>query len=540
MKNYIQIVAKTYALISLLCFMQLPKSNAQAFYAASNTDISSSCGSTKIENTNNDYIESVITTDKRAVIVYDGTNPGLYWDDINGHTGHTALGSGILNCQVINPDVSLSSDGKFAIAVYQDAGNGDNIMVEVFIWSAGTFSYSTNYSIKLYIGGINAKIDGFMDNINGDEWMVVWNKDNQLAVFTTAGYIASGSPIFVPANNVLLQGNGISFYSAPDVSVLRDSVYYTYNEFDGTNNVFTVEAQTFANISAGILIPTIYDLQYWGADYAYDLPRLSSAFNVYYSYYDWAVVAQTPNSSSGGNEIHGFVKHWGNPVNTAPFVYNDGSLAFGTPNDISRFQNDYPVISYVGDYIFILWHVDPSGYSVSDPDDQDIIGVRMEMDGFSFSNLSEYYFIVNNAHRGDQMAPSISGRFAKNSNKYLAAFYNNYTGASNGKDLYYKQKVYNSSYTTLFRLGTTNPNIEPSIFPTPFNDELKITLPKIDNSGYSITITDKLGKQYFKNENLRELNFTWKPSNEISSGIYFIKIVNNQTGESTTQKISKL
>jgi hypothetical protein len=360
MKNRIATIKKKLSMLTLfyLVFMiQSQKVSAQAFYNANNTDISSACGSNHVENTNNDYIESSATSDKRVVIVYDGSNPGLFWDDLNGHTGHVALGAGITNCHAVNPDVSLSSDGKWAIVVYQDDGNGDNIMAEVFNWISGTYSYSYFNIFTLYRGGLNAKIDGNRDNVNGEQWMVVWNKYTSDAVFTTAGYFDNvPQPYFDPSKNVLLQGNGSRYYSAPDVSILRDSVYYTYNEFDGTNNIFTVESQPWIYIKNGQhFTPVIYDLQYSNSNYAYDMPRISSFFNVYYGYYDWAAVAQTPNNSSGGTEIHGFVKHWSSAVNTTPYVYNNGSLAMGTPNDITRFQNNYPVISYVGDYIFILW-----------------------------------------------------------------------------------------------------------------------------------------------------------------------------------------
>ena len=530
------ITLNSFVLILLIGLIQIQFSNAQAFFNASQLDLSSSCNSIGITVTNNDYVEEQVSSMKRSVIVYDGSRPGLYWDDGMGHKGHTLLGALIPNCKVVNPDVSLSSDGKWAIAVYQNVNNG-YITAEVFQWISNMFSSS--YDIKIYFGGVNAKIDLCRNGgPSNDEWMMVWNKDDNLAVFTTAGYMNSFVPFFDPTHNVMLQGNGTSIYSAPDVSILIDSVYYTYNEFDGTNNYLVVESQPWSTIKSGSKItPTIYDLKYSNSDYSYEYPRISSFDSVYYGYYDWAVVAQTLNDSSGGTEIHGFVKHWGNPVNSAPFVYNNGSLALGTPNDITRFQNDYPVVSYVGDYIFILWHVDPSGYSVTIPDRQDIIGVRMMMDGYSFSYQSEYYFIVSKSTGGNQLAPSISGRFAEN--KYLAAFYNDNTGAPNGKDVYYKSKLYNTPFNSLFRLGSVNQNSEFTVSPNPFINEINIELPDGENSTNTITITDAQGQQLFKCANIKQSTYIWKPEKELAPGLYYINIT-NQSGKSITQKITRL
>ncbi|MEZ5067764.1 MAG: hypothetical protein R2847_04420 [Bacteroidia bacterium] len=64
-------------------------SNAQAFFNASQLDLSSSCNSVGITVTNNDYVEEQVSSMKRSVIVYDGSRPGLYWDDGMGHKGHT-------------------------------------------------------------------------------------------------------------------------------------------------------------------------------------------------------------------------------------------------------------------------------------------------------------------------------------------------------------------------------------------------------------------------------------------------------------------
>lgn len=178
----------------------------------------------------------------------------------------------------MNPDVSLMSTGEWAIAVYQDTYN-DYIMAELFEWRSSTNSFNSYSTIKIYQGGINVKIDGFWDSSTGDRWMLVWNKDDQLAVFATAGYydFNLSKPVIDISKNVILQGNGTSIYSAPDVTILRNNVYFTYNEFDGTNNILTVEKQNWLVIKLGqITTPTNYVLNYSNTDYAYDLPRISS------------------------------------------------------------------------------------------------------------------------------------------------------------------------------------------------------------------------------------------------------------------------
>ncbi|MBS1763765.1 MAG: hypothetical protein JSS90_02230 [Bacteroidetes bacterium] len=335
---------KVWVLISFFNFIQFQGGNAQSFYTASNTDIGSNCGSTGILHTNNDCVSAAnplipISNSVRSVIVYDGSNPGLYWDDGSGNKGHTSLGSAIAHCIAVNPDVSLSQDGNWAIAVYEDIGNNEEIIAEVFRWNGGVFAYQSKYYFTLYTGGKDVKIDGHKSYFSGkDNWAVVWRKNDDLALFASCGNLPNfpAQPLFDPMKNVLLQATGISRYSAPDVTILNDSVYFTYAEENMDGNTITVESQLHSDIVQGILnTPPTYDLQYSSINYIYDLPRITSFFDVYYSYYDWAVVAQTPNLTTGGAEIHGFVKNWGNPVNTAPFVYNDGSLAVGTPNDIT-------------------------------------------------------------------------------------------------------------------------------------------------------------------------------------------------------------
>ena len=443
----------------------------------------------------------------------------------------------------MNPDVSLMSTGEWAIAVYQDTYN-DYIMAELFKWDGAALLFYSISTIKVYKGGINVKIDGFWDSSTGERWMLVWNKDDQLAVFATAGFFDPilQVPVIDINRNVILQGNGTSIYSAPDVTILRNNVYFTYNEFDGTNNILKVEKQNWLVIKAGqITTPTNYVLNYSNTDYAYDLPRISSFFDTYYNYDNWAVVAQTMNAATGGTEIHGFATSWNHPLNSSPYVYNDGSLASPfNNNDITIYQNSYPVISYVGDYIFILWQVDPIGYAVSVPDQQDIIGIRMNMDGQTFSYQSEYYFVVNRSTKKNQLAPSISGRRSLQFSNFLAAFYNDDTGAPGGQDVYFKQNIYSASFNTLFRVAATENQSPSEVSPNPFNDKVVLNLEGSELDIYSISIIDGKGKVIEKIENVQKKEYIWSPSKEMASGLYLLQITNTTTGKTQTQKINKL
>jgi hypothetical protein len=174
------------------------------------------------------------------------------------------------------------------------------------------------------------------------------------------------------------------------------------------------------------------------------------------------------------------------------------------------------------------------------PDKQDIIGIRMNMDGQTFSYMSEYYFVVNRSTKNNQLAPSISGRRSLQFNIFLAAFYNDDTGAPGGQDVYLKQNIYNVSFNTLFRVAATESQNPSEVFPNPFNDKVVINLEGSELDIYSISIIDGKGKVIEKIEKVQKQEYIWSPSKEMASGLYLLQITNTTTGKIQTQKINKL
>ena len=137
------------------------------------------------------------------------------------------------------------STGEWAIAVYQDTYN-DYIMAELFEWRSSTNSFNSYSTIKIYQGGINVKIDGFWDSSTGDRWMLVWNKDDQLAVFATAGYYDFNAAIVLTAA----------------VSRLFLSFYKNGNEYsrgaDFQSATGSVQNSTFMQLDAGDTVTARY------------------------------------------------------------------------------------------------------------------------------------------------------------------------------------------------------------------------------------------------------------------------------------------
>ncbi|MCX6291659.1 MAG: T9SS type A sorting domain-containing protein [Bacteroidetes bacterium] len=544
-----------YKNLLVILFIVLIIGFAESTYAQiaiatySETPINS--GSTDVKHTNNDFREwtasSVDYTMK--VIVWDGTYPGLGWDD--GHsTGSVLLGHGISGVVPFNPDVSLSSDGRWAIVVYEDLGNSNSIVAETYQWNNGYNLYNTTVLFK---SGASPKID----NNDNDYFAIVWMKDSpQYGAIYSCVVDLSGSgnsPNYY--NEVVLQdagSNNLSFYD-PDVTVNADNVYYTFISDDGTDNTVNVEIQGWGAVESGSLSTgsSIYELQYSSSLYVYSKPRISSnRISNWLSYMDWAVVAEAVNSNNNPStqEIHGFIK-WMSNLPTVPYVYNNGSLQGSSSYDMSMIPNYEPVVSYIADYLYFLWTVDNSSNTLAGNlaliDQQDVIAIRTQWDGYIYGTnyYPSDYYVANYCTRNNDFAPSVSGRFAINSNDFLAAFCCEYVNSCNhAYDVYYKTENY---YSVDPFKTEKSPNVASSftIFPNPFDDFLIVELPYAyqDNDNIcTISITDIMGRTIFEDFAINQKNLFLGTCPNLTNGIYFMKILDKNHEIVFSSKLSKL
>lgn len=104
---------------------------------------------------------------------------------------------------------------------------------------------------------------------------------------------------------------------------------------------------------------------------------------------------------------------------------------------------------------------------------------------------------------------------------------------------YYKGKAYTPYEFELFQLRESDVEIQQiNISPNPFVDVLNIHLPNMTDE-YNLKIFDTQGKM-IQNVNLSQQDFVQVDLNDLSAGLYIVKLLNNNTLESVTHKVLKL
>jgi len=343
------------------------------------------------------------------VMVNDGSNPSISWDDGAGNIGTSPImGSGIP--QFLDPDVVIEPNGGtdvLVVYVADIAGLGPEVVYEMWQWTGTMLSPAigpTQVGSGINVKTVNVDVS---TNFNAP---IVWDDSGAIFAsnFSFGGFFA-GPIQGVTAGCPTFPGD----FHAPDVAVLehtssgQEIVSYTYLKENGANTEWYVKRSSMALLNAGGVLfncaaSTNTVLLTIPTSMVVDKPRIAAPWDYgALDAYDVEVVWSMDDGSNhrviGANHntsYHGF----GNfPLSslTSPF----GLTTCGG-------QSSRPAVTYSGDLIIVAWdYFDCMGILNGD---RDIIVRQLHWDGsFVFSD----YSVANMNLPTDQMYTSVAGRY---------------------------------------------------------------------------------------------------------------------------------
>ena len=174
--------------------------------------------STSVLNTGNDV------NGYMHVSVWDGSNPGLYYDEqYSSNYGTMSLHSSY----TLDPDVSVVVDGSgkyWAVVVYYDTNLG-GYYVDNYGWGGSSFYYSNTVTLEAsttYVGAINIDADN-LTNLFG----IIWSDQNG-NMYVEEGSVSMTNPIYTGLFTIHTNGE-----HSPDISLYNNgsgtiTMYYAY------------------------------------------------------------------------------------------------------------------------------------------------------------------------------------------------------------------------------------------------------------------------------------------------------------------------
>ena len=209
-------------------------------------------------------------------------------------------------------------------------------------------------------------------------------------------------------------------------------------------------------------------------------------------------------------------------------VYHLGTWISNTVNSLYSMSNctvSNPVITYVRDNIIASWEYDFDPFCLSPVpgtpyfmSDYDVVVRNLNWNGSPINTV--FYMVANQNTTGDQLVPSVAGRYLSNAGVNADAHYmwfNDNTSSIDYKRAFYTSSSLKWDIESLSDESTS----EISVFPNPVIDELQI---QTNDSSFEVLIYNNLGnivqQEYSTNMiDLRNLN----------SGIYYLHYKSKST-----------
>jgi len=135
-----------------------------------------------------------------------------------------------------------------------------------------------------------------------------------------------------------------------------------------------------------------------------------------------------------------------------------------------------------------------------------------KLDGSGFQINNNNYYFVNKSLNGDQIYPSVSGRYAGSHDAYYT-FFNALSNA-----VQFKLSDINGSQVRIGREIN-----KPLLYPNPANNIIYLNLSEIAINQALIRIYDMHGKEVLT-QSINQTNFEIDISS-LSSGVYFVNII---------------
>jgi hypothetical protein len=236
---------------------------------------------------------------------------------------------------------------------------------------------------------------------------------------------------------------------------------------------------------------------------------------------DCSIVYEAVNTGSGTREIIGLTRANG--------IWSDRVL--NDVNSLYNCFNEKPVVTYVRDNIITAWQSEYDATCQVPPtpltpflNDLDII---VRQCNFSGTPLHSSYSVANDYFDGDQIIPSLAGRFMSNAGSASNTFYfwfDDHLSELSFKDRFYSSTSLKTSIDELEELNVT-------VYPNPVVDELYI---QSEEAIEQVIVQDVNGREIsISSENFQTLDFK-----SIDSGVYFVTI-KTTTSKTKTVKIIK-
>lgn len=537
---------KTLFLLLILSASCLVNIQAQWFDPATVSSNASSSSSSGVVNTGNDRRWFGLTNVTLNVNVWDGSSPGIGWDDNAGNTGTL----GLYYSDAMDPDVCLVAETSspytiYAVVVYYSPGQ-KAYYYQPFRWSFTSYWLTAGSPQPFQ----SANCFGKTVNIDGDTYehfAIVWDMldassgcSGNSDVWCVVGYV--GPTLFTCANSPFKINDAANnqYGMMPDVALYDQTgtgayerIVITYILTSGsTTNPGNLEVDDtrFIDLTTSPCSFTANltrNFANFAPTYDYYYPRIASV-NGGISSLAWTVVLED-NDGSSNWLIAGYTRLIGSPT-VVGHIYNDGSepnAPGGSSGIISTVPNLRPAVTYDDQdaKVFIGWTFDNSGGSFTTPNTPGAsataifpIVLLCDANGDIVSSTLFWEVPLGMSGGEDMESIFIAGRYDR--------YYVLYTYYDlNAGDVYYKLV---DPATSPLRKETTGP-IEESLllYPNPNNGKFTIEhqLPK---GNCFLEIFNTLGEKVFssdlkyQNQNISMI--------QLPSGIYHYQIKNeNET-----------
>lgn|GEM_PF-949103 len=450
------------------------------------------------------------------------------------HGSHTTttFGSQYLPIDAYDPDVVLIENNTsiYALAVYYSAINGGYCMS----WSrfVDTVSGSTTITyfeplsapmlIEPYLPAEDSLICINIDSDNDGNYAIAYQMNNK--TYCKTGTLPPGTtPIPTTPGNTTVYGDHIQ----PDVTLQHSNVIPNMKVkivgLSENRSVCKVAMRTFAGAAGPSVSSPVFP------PYNLNNPRIASPLNNTERY---AVTLMQHNP--GSSTYHILFSSYTGITPTSTRVLNAGAAGF--PPSIAGNVNQFPAITYVGDYISIGWH---TSYLPGPPAPQSntFVGLDLQDGSFMPTTPTKYQDICPSPNFNPLSAMALSGRYTIWGK---SAAYERITATADpvaqlvwvARDMV--TGLWRPSQPTQIAGLATSAGF--SAAPNPASGILTVKVPRPDTK-YSYAVLDMLGKKVLEGtiSNGKEAIDV----HQLAKGAYFIRIGHSGTGHTQSVKFVK-
>jgi hypothetical protein len=271
----------------------------------------------------------------------------------------------------------------------------------------------------------------------------------------------------------------------------------------------------------------------------YGVPRIDCAEQ--YASQKWAYVYSEYSVSLPfiGERI------WANVLNTTFSPVPTTVLLSSTSYSASFYYENNPVVAYNCnvDQIHVGWITSDNTSVIPGTTDTKYVAEDILDPAGGMATAAGSYMMISNTPGGPAPVLAFSGQNVTSGFDGLYIAYSQYNTFFPGDySMVYKNKPCTFPFYKKLDEGAGNiitSAKEPSVFPSPFNNELSINIPQKGN--YDIGIVNLQGKLVMNlNRNFSDNEQFKINTKEMASGLYFIKIQNKENSVTVNSKIQKL